>query len=237
MRRNLIVLLALAATPVARAQDAPDPGEIEKEISGALGKNDAAGFKTAVTRAVEVYGRVGEKKGSGLISATAKGLTNKEADIGIAAAEGLAKMPSKASAKALAPMLKVPPKPDGNRLPVHKAAIAACGTLAQPDSLKDLEKLLGHKDAEIAVAGAEALGGFKSLDKKKLDGLVGRLVKTLGGVEKKAEKLKGKEGGPEAEKVQAALNAALAKLTGQTHSTSKDWTEWMKGAKKKSEEE
>jgi HEAT repeat protein len=144
-------------------------------------------------------------------------------------------MPSKASAKALGRLLKVPPKPDGNRLPVHKAAIAACGVLAQPDSLKDLEKLLDHKDVEIATAAGEALGGFKSIDKKKLDALIGRLVKSLAAAEKKVAKLNGKEGAAEAEKVQSAINGALAKLTGQTLATSKDWTDWIKESKKSKE--
>jgi HEAT repeat protein len=221
--------------PAALAQEKTNPGDVAKEIQSALGKNDSEGFKTATARAVELYGRLGEKKGSALVGATAKGLDNKESTIGVAAAEALGKMPCKASAKALGRLLKVPPKPDGNRLPVHKAAIAACGVLAQPDNLKDLEKLLGHKDVEIVTAAGEALGGFRSIDKKKLDALIGRLAKALAGAEKKVAKLQGKEGAAEAEKVQSAINGALSKLTGQNLATSKDWTTWIKESKKSKE--
>jgi len=233
MRTTLLTLIVFSQLcPTLLAEDKADPGDVAKEIQAALGKNDAAAFKTATDQAVEMYGRLGEKKGGALVSAVAKGLDNKESTIGVAAAEALGKMPSKASAKALGRLLKVPPKPDGNRLAVHKAAITACGVLAQPDSLKDLEKLLEHKDIEIVVVAGEALGGFKSIDKKKLDALIGRLIKALAAAEKKVAKLAGKEGAAEAEKAQSAINGALAKLTGQTLATSKDWTEWTKNAKK-----
>jgi len=228
MMRMLLAVL-IAAAPLA-AGDEPGPNDVAKEIQDALGKNEAEAFKAACGRAVEFYGRLGEKKGGALVGAVAKGLDHKEPAIAIAAAETLAKMPSKAGTKALGRLLKVPGDPGGERLPVHKAAIAACGAMAQPDSLKDLEELVGHKDPEIAVAAAEALGRFGSLDAKKLDGLVGRLVKTLGTLEKKVAK--SKEPG-DVEKVRSAVEAALAKLTGQSHKTAAEWAKWLKESKKK----
>jgi hypothetical protein len=87
MRIHLLALLVFAPfLPAAIAQDKADPGDVAKEIQAALGKNDSAAFKAATDRAVEMYGRLGEKKGGSLIGATAKGLDNKESAIGVAAA-------------------------------------------------------------------------------------------------------------------------------------------------------
>jgi len=232
---GIVAVAALAAPAVAKEKAADPLKEVTAQISSAVTKNDAAAAQAAFARAEGLRGSYDDKKLAPMAKAIGKGVAHKNGQIASAAVETLGKLKIKGTGKLLGKLLAPPAKVKDDKVALHQAAIQAAGSIHDAETLKSLEKLPLHANADIATTAAEALVGYKVLDLKPKEALVKRLVATLAKLEKTAAAKKSDENRERAEKVAAALATTLTGLTGKEGlSKSSEWNEWLKEQKKKS---
>jgi hypothetical protein len=239
MSRLSLILATLLVTTVAAQGKKGDPvKDTVKAINAALGKSDATAATAAFDTAKKLSEEVEARKFGPVVKAVGKGVDHKDEKIATAAIKTLAAMRKPGSAKYLAKRLKVPAKPNATQLTLCKTALEAAGELHDPAQLKTLEKMVTHGNREVGTAAATALAGYKSLDVKPLLSLIGRLVPVLAKLEKASAAAKGDEAKAAANSVKAALLATLQTLSsGATATTSKEWTDWLKDAKKRAKKD
>lgn len=232
------VAVAALASPLA-AKDKKKNGDPLKEtaaaIRSALAKNDATAAQAGFARAEGLRGTYDDKKLGPVVKAIGRGVTHKNGAIATAAVETLGKLKVKGSGKLLGKLISPPAKVKDEQVAGHQAAIQAAGAIHDVETLKSLEKLLLHRNADIATTAAEALVGYRVLDLKPKEALVKRLVATLAKLEKAAASKKSDEGREGAEKTGAALAATLTGLTGKEGlAKSSEWSAWLKKQKRNS---
>lgn len=224
----------LAAKPKGKKKNGDPLKETATLITKALAKNDATAAQAALSHAEALRGSYDDKKFLTVAKAVGKGVTHKNAQIATASIESLGKLKVRGSGKLLGKLISPPAKVKDDRVALHQAAIRAAGSIHDPETLKALEKLLGHTNVDIATTAAEALVGYKVLDLKPKEALVKRLVATLAKLEKAAASKK-EEVRERAEKVAGALATTLTGITGKEGlTTSAEWTAWLKTQRRKS---
>jgi hypothetical protein len=226
------LLVLAAATPLAAKPDKGQPKgddikDMAEALEAALKKGDAAGVTQAITNAADARAKHQDAQFAGFVKVLAKGLEHKDAALAAQCAEAIGQLKVKGSAKVLDKLLAPPAKLKDERLPVHIAAFKAAGVLAEPESLKELAKALTHPVHAVGVAAAEALAGYKSLEAKAKKALLGDIVDALEKLEKLTESAKDEDKDGLVQ-VAGAVNAALAALTGGTHTTSDEWNAYLK---------
>ena len=229
---SIVLALALAA-PQADKDKAATLKELVKTINQAVGKADVAGAKAAFGQAESLRADFQDKQLAPLAAAIGKGTASKNKELALASVETLGKLKIAGSSKSLGKLLSPPAKPKEDALALHKAAIAAAGSIHDASSLKTLEKLVAHKNAPVAAAAAEALGGYSAMEPKQRLGLAKRLVKTLAKLEKKVKGTKDPIEREPLETVQTALLSGLSKLMNREGLANADaWEEYLKEAAK-----
>ncbi|MHC4957236.1 MAG: hypothetical protein ACYTGN_02590 [Planctomycetota bacterium] len=239
-RLPFVLVILIAATAVGQEKKPKKSNAVKdtaKAINAALGKNDATAASAAFETAKKLSEEVEARKFEPVVKAVGKAVGHRDEKIATAAIGTLAAMRRPGSSKYLAKPLKVPAKPNATQLALCKAALVAAAELHEPAQLKTLEKMVTHANAEVGAASATAIAGYKSLDLKPLLALMDRLVPTLARLEKAAAAGKD-ETKAKANAVKAALNATLQTLSnGATATTSKEWENWIKDAKKRAKKE
>jgi hypothetical protein len=228
-----IVLAVALAAPQADKDKAETLKELVKTINQAVSKGDVAAATSAYGQAESVRAEFQDKQLAQLAAAIGKGAASKNKDLALASVEALGKLKIAGSSKSLGKLLSPPAKPKEDALALHKAAIAAAGSIHDVSSLKTLEKLVSHKSAPIAAAAAEAFAGYSAMDPKQRIGLAKRLVKTLGKLEKKVKSTKDPIDREPLETVQSALLSGLSKLMNREGlANAEAWEEYLKEAAK-----
>lgn len=240
MRDSGKMLLGLVAVAVLAAPGAAKPrkkGDKVKEaaalITKALAKNDAAAVQTALTYAEGLRDSYTDKQLAPVTKEIGKGVAHKNEQIATAAIESLGRLKARGSGKLLAKLISPPAKVKAEKVALHQAAIRAAGSIHDPETLKTLERLLVHTNADIAVTAAEALVGYKVLDAKPKAAMLKRLVTALAKLEKATTAAKTDEQRERAEKVRGAVAATLSGLTRKEGLVeSSEWAAWLKEQKK-----
>lgn len=226
---SLILFVAATASSRAQEEGAGDLKEAVKEVQGAIGKGDEAALKVALASAEGLRESLDDKKLQPLVAALGKGTTHRSNGIALACIEMLGKLKVQGSSKQLGKLFAPPAKVAADKRAIHVAAIKAAGEIHDAAALKALEKLLAHKDAEMAAAGAAALSGYRTLEAKPKLALVKRLVKTLEKLEKTIANAKKDEERDHAGKVRDALVESLQAITGREGlSTAEEWSGYLK---------
>ncbi len=150
----------------------------------------------------------GAKQGAwGKIAGIAKAQLKCEEDaVAVAAARALGRLGEGAIAA-----LKTAP---ADREPVAKAAASALAQTGSPAAAEALLALVKGKSEAVASTAAKELGYLGG------DAAIAALINGLAAAESSKT--------PDDRKT--AINAALKRLTGQSHETSKDWKRWAQGA-------
>ena len=204
-----------------------------QRVKNAVDRSDLGSARSAFARAAELRPKYDAKKFAPLVQAVAKGVSHKDQEFSLAAVEALGELKFPGSGKHLHALLKPPAEEDKDRLSIHLAAIRAVGSIHDSASMKLLEKLLVGKRADSAAAAAQALVGYRNLDRKPRYGLMNRLVKVLEGLEKKIEKAGSDEARKDPARVRAALVETLGRLgDGASEDTAAGWTKWIRASKK-----
>jgi len=233
--RTLTILGLMAAAVFAKPKEEDPVKGLVKEIQSAVGKGDAAAARAAFERAVKMRPGHDDKKFQPVAKAVAKAAGHKDADLAKGAVETLGKLKVKGSAKLLGRLLSPPAKVADDRAEIYMAAIKAAGEIHDDASMKTLEKLVLHRNAGFAVAGAEALAGYTYLDPKPRTAMLGRLVKTLGQLEKSAARAKDEEDKASVARVRGALLGSMNVLARKDGlATAAEWSKWLKEEAKKS---
>jgi len=241
MRHSEKMLAGLVAVAVLAAPLAAKPnkdGDKVKEaaalITKALASNDATATQAALTHAESLRDRYTDKQLAPITRAIGKGVTHKNEQIATVAIESLGKLKARGSGKLLGKLISPPTTVKAERVALHQAAIRAAGSIHDPETLRTLEKLLVHANADIAVTAAEALVGYKVLDAKPKAAMLKRLVTALTKLEKATTAAKTDEQRERAERVGGAVAATLSGLTRKEGLVkSSEWTAWLKEQKKR----
>ena len=228
MKLATLCLLLLAA-PILARPDADPLKQLVKDLNDAAKAGDTAAFDACIAKAEELKGSMDEKKFDPVVKAIGKVTGHKDEGMAAAAIGALGKLKVKGSSKLFGKQVAPPAKVAEEKLPVHLAAIRAAGEIQDEESVKGLLNNLDHAMPEIATASAEALALFKGLEAKDRLDLLGDLIKELEKLERKVAGAKQEEAKAAADKVRAAVGAALHGLTGKEGvSTAEDWEKWLK---------
>ncbi|MEM8884240.1 MAG: hypothetical protein AAGD14_09240 [Planctomycetota bacterium] len=255
MRFGLLVVLAtLWGATNAWAEPAlvvKSTGDLKK----ALGAKDYAQARTCLERVKVDYkmDEATEANRKAAVAAVGKAAGSSDKKLRFAAFDVLAEWKAKGSGKYLRKWLKAPKKGIVSQSTLK--AIDTCGTIADAGMLSSMRKLADHKNIQVAVAATRALGGYRTLNVAKRKKLAFELVKRM-------EKLQGGNGsrgwgrgGPSTDKTEdqdghhgdtrpgqtamerrrtllSATGAALRQLTGETMSSTAEWTGWRHRNKK-----
>lgn len=232
---RLLVVLAFAATVLADRETLMK--ETIKQVDTAFESGDWTLVRSALWRAKAIRERYSARDSEPLAKAVAKGAAHKDSRIAVAALRTLAQLSVPGSTKLIQAMLAPPKEVELGRHKVYVAAIECAADLHEPDGLKPLEKLLSHPDRVFAVAGAEALARYWTMDDRPKIALVERLVREHERLDKSLKKAKREKHRAEEKHYQAvhdALLASMRKLTGKDkYKTPAQFRAWCKRERNK----
>jgi len=240
MRPLILLSLVLAfAAPFANAEDEVDPAKALLEQLTALRKaEDADGLAKAVAEVPEIYKASADKSLKGKLCGEL-GKTVKDKDLGaarLAAVDALVALEDpKAAWKAMGKMLPGPKVEEASELQL--AVVQAGGKLAQSKAVKPLIELgFKAKDAKVAAAACEALGGYKD-DKRRvmiLEELITIGRRTRPG--QSTEKATSTEARERWQAVAPGVVSGLNRISGRSIASFEDWESLYDDYKKRPKE-
>lgn len=223
----LLLLAVFVSLPFAAAEDEVDPAKALLEQLTALRKaEDGPGLAKLVATVPEIYKASADKSLKGKIRGEL-GKVVKDDDVGPArlpAVDALVALEDpKAAWKELGKALPGPKVEEASELDL--AVVRAAGNLAQSRAVKPLLELgFKAKDAKVAAAAAEALGGYKD-DKRGRVKLLEELI-TIGRRTRPGQSTE-KATSPEARErwqaVAPGVVKGLNRLTGRSEGSFEDW--------------
>jgi hypothetical protein len=246
MRTYLLSIAAFVLFPLAAAlagpQDAePAPTKDEaaaaylSEIAKEAGKQEEMPAKAAATKIVEIWNdaEVSEATKKGIPSLLEKiGFTKGDMSA-VAGIDGLAAIKGDAAATSLMKILTKELKAKEPSVQIYSACFKGLGEVASEDGkvVKELVKLLKHKDYDVVGKAASALAGYAEASGKLRKELLEEVIKQSEGVYNAAQNndqnMKRKWN-----LVQNGVMSALKALSGQSFSNPADARAWYNDNKK-----
>ncbi|MGH7162086.1 MAG: hypothetical protein ACREID_01275 [Planctomycetota bacterium] len=231
--RNILVL-ALAAAPLAAEEPAPALAAVTAELVAAIENRLPAEAASAVARVPPAYAKGTQDEQKQALAAVGRAAREEDLRVRHGAFAALAAMKAKGSSKHLMKWLDPPREFKGESPASYVEAIRAAGEIADPPTLDRLEKLGDHGVLEIAAAATESLGGFRDLPVGRKKSLAFDLVDRLKGLSGRSRR-EGRDEQIYARKAQLALSTktALQRLTGLAYESADGWSDWKERSKNK----
>ena len=230
-------LLLIALTGTVAAQDAApkaDPvAEALKDIADAISATSAKEARARIERAEAIAAKLDSKQVGAVVDALAgciQKTKRKHPETAVAAIETLGDLRVAGSSDAFKSLLRVPSKLTDRNRALHLAAIESAGEIADPARLKDLHKLVKHKQKDVAIAACKALSGYAGM-KPRLDRLkfVALLAQNLAAFEKTAAKTRSDEKREHANAVMMQVRVTMGRLApGGSATTASEWQPWLR---------
>lgn len=225
------LLALLLVAPLAHARDVMK--ETAKQIESALQNNDFIAVRTGFARAKALKDRYAPKKFAVVVKAIGGGIKHKNPKIVYGAIETLGQLQMKGSSRFLSDLLEPPDRIEEEALPLHIAAVKACGEIQDPESTGPLAKLLHHYEMPLATEAAKSLMRYWTLDKKPRLALIRKLVDHLARLEKKAAEAEEEIDRLKADHVRKALLNTMRRLCGTVKVDDAEGVKaWLKKSKK-----
>lgn len=245
MRHLILSLAALVLLPFATAlaapqdEEPPTKDEIAEEyldsIKKEVGKQDEGPARATATKLVEMWNdaELGEDVKEDIPGYLEKIAGSKDEMAAVAGIEGLQAVGGDDAAKALSKILQKALKAKEPSVQLYSACLKALGAVASEDSkvVKELVKLLKHKDYDVVGKTASALAGYKDRDGKLRKELLEECIKQSEGVYNAAQNndqnMKRKWN-----IIQSGIMAALNALSGQSFENPAAARSWYNDHKK-----
>jgi len=236
-----LVLLPLAAALAAPQDETPEPTKDEaalqylESIKKDVGKQDEGPARAAATKLVEMWNdaELGEDVKKDIPEYLEKIAGSKDEMAAVAGIEGLQAVGGDDAAKALMKILQKALKEKEPSVQLYSACLKGLGAVASEDAkvVKELVKLLKHKDYDVVGKTASAMAGYKECEGKLRKELLEECIKQSEGVYNAAQNndtnMKRKWN-----IIQSGIMAALNALSGQTFENPADARSWYNDHKK-----
>jgi hypothetical protein len=196
MRHLILSLVALVLLPLAVAfaapqdEEAPTKDETTKayldDVKKQVGKQEEGPARATATKLVEIWNdaEVSDGVKKPVPGYMEKIAGSKDEMAAVAGIEGLQALGGDDSAKALMKVLQKALKAKEPSVQVYSACLKALGAVASEDSkvVKELSKLLKHKDYDVVGKTAGAMAGYQERSGKLRKELLEECIKQSEGV-------------------------------------------------------
>jgi len=246
MRHLILSLVALVLLPPAAALAAPQDDATEPtkddvakqymdEVKKDLGKQEEGPARAAATKLLEIWNDadVSEDVKKAVPGCLEKIADSKDEMAAVAGIEGLGAIGGDDAAKGLMDVLQKALKAKEPSVQLYSACLKSLGQVASEDAkvVKELTKLLKHKDYDVVLKAANALAGYKERSGKLRKELLEEVIKQSEGVYNAAQNndtnMKRKWN-----IIQSGIMSALNALSGQSFENPAEARSWYNDNKK-----